>query len=115
MFAKRFPQEHKALQNAKYDGTIMSIITSSCGGVAIVKFDDYKIAFMFPGDYPSSKMAGYFVNEVPNYPFYAKCSVNTIVANIFKCPNDIMSYIHAVKQSLDEVNFITNKVHKMSL
>lgn len=119
MFAKRLPDEYKSLKNAMYDNHIMSFLSSSDGGQIIIKFKDvlnciHKIIFFIPSGYPTYKMSGYFMNNVPAYNFYKNYTVDTNITNIFKCPNNMLSYVNEVKNSI-EVNELTKQVNQMSL
>lgn len=116
LFAKRFPQEHQLLQEAVYNNLITSFITSSCGGQVIVKFDSYKIIFLLPAGYPSYKLFGYFMNDVPNHPGYAKYTTDVNITTMFpKIPNTILSYVDAVRRSLDDVGIMTDRLEQMTI
>lgn len=116
MFAKRYQNEDAALKNAKYNNDIVSYITSSEGSYVIVKFhnNQLKIIFYIPVNYPDGKLCPFFMNEVPDHPFYAKCTTETNLNTFFIC-NTILDYIISVKKSLDDVNTITNGVKNMTI
>lgn len=117
LFAKRFPHIQQLLQQAVYDNRITSFITSSCGGQVIVKFDFCKLIFLLPAGYPTTKLFGYFMNDVPNHPGYAKYTTDVNITTMFpNVDNNILSYIDAVRQSLtSDVNIITHKMCQMKI